>query len=244
MGRIPTIAVLIAAVVLLGGANYALYHFLAKPWGEEVAAARADYEQAYQTAQTLDQVQAAYDEAVDEWLAAQADWEHLMVTRSTPVSFTMPTVAMIALWREYREVLPKEIEQFIQGSGVQLMSGTSFPAPPGVPPSPPPSGFLQIPEGTITLTIAGTLEQIERFYHSIGEFNRVMTIGSFGLTGEGDQLQTQVAMNFYLPVELAPGAPAAPVQDWGVGTTPGMPGMPGMPEGPPGMPGGPGGMGV
>ena len=220
MGRMPIWAIIVAGVVLLAGANFACWHFLIKPRDAELAQASSAYQTAKTTADTLEQVRAENQAAKDQWAQAQADFARLMGTRSFPISFNMPTVAMIALWREYRERLPKELEKFILASGVQLVSGTSFPAPPGTPPPTPVGGFLHIPETTLSLGVRGTMAQIERLYHSIASFKRVMTISSFGLSGQGDQLQAQVSMDIYVPVEVPPGTGAA-APTGGAGAMPG-----------------------
>jgi len=71
---------------------------------------------------------------------------------------------------------------------------------------------MRIPESTVQVVVQGTLAQIERFYRSIGKFQRIMTISGLNLTstGNGDLITATIPMDFYLLVEVPPGAAAAP----------------------------------
>ncbi|HCA48172.1 MAG TPA: hypothetical protein DEP45_12720 [Armatimonadetes bacterium] len=117
---------------------------------------------------------------------------------------------MIALWYEYRHDLVPVIEDWVRSTGCTIESGASFPAPPMTPPTAPASGFMQIPaEQPVSLTVSGTLQQIERLYRSLDQFPRIVTISDLVLmpTGEGDRLQAPINLSIYLLVE-APAAPA------------------------------------
>lgn len=234
MGKIPPIVTIVIGIVLLVGLSAAFFFLMIKPKAKELADAQAQYETDKAKADTLPQVKAQYQAAVADWMKARMDLEQLMALRSTPISFYTPIPAWIALWQEYRVTMPGVIEKFVKSFGLRIVSGMSMPAPPASPPSPPASGYMAIPEGTVTLTVEGTLQQLERFYRSIKYCPRVMTIGGLSLSGTGNTLTATVPMNFYLLVETPPGAAAAA---GGPGGAP--PGVPGAPGGapPPGAPG-------
>jgi hypothetical protein len=112
------------------------------------------------------------------------------------------------------------------------------------PPAAPASGFMQIPNNqTITLTVQGTLTQIERLYRSLGSFERVVTVSNLVLEPvEGtNQLRAQVPFKFYLLVEAPKGAAAPAAGSGPPGMGPEGMGGPGMgeqnPYGPPDEPG-------
>lgn len=212
MGKIPPIVTVVIGVVLILGLSAACLFTLIKPRTEELKAAQEAFAQAEQKANTLEKVRQENAQAVRDWLKAQADLEKLMAMRSTPVSFYEPITAWVALWQEYRVTLPRAVERFIEASGVRIVSGTSVPAPPGAPPPPPSNGYMRIPESTVQVVVQGTLAQIERLYRSIGKFQRIMTISGLNLssTGNGDLITATIPMDFYLLVEVPPGAAAAP----------------------------------
>ncbi|HEY3397107.1 MAG TPA: hypothetical protein VGM19_05540 [Armatimonadota bacterium] len=223
MRKIPPYVTIIIGVVLILGVSAAFFFLMVKPKSEELKKAEDQYATDKTKADTLPATQAKYNEALAAWMFAQADLEQLMGARSTPISFYAPIPAMIALWQEYRVTLPQAIERFVKSTGVEIVSGASIPAPPSTPPAPPASGYMAEPEGGVTLTVKGTLQQIERLYRSIGRFDRVMTIGGLSLTGEGTVLTASIPMKFYLLVEVPPGAAAAAAPAAG----PAPPGPPG-----------------
>jgi Tfp pilus assembly protein PilO len=254
MGRIPTWAVILIGVFLLVGTGVLVFMLMIKPARESLADAEQKLEEEKQVASRLDTAEAELEDVTDKWLEAQEKLQDLREARSIPISFGHPAGAMIALWYEYRHDVVPLIEDWVQSSGCTIESGASFPAPPMTPPSAPPSGFMQIPEGqTIQLTVSGTLTEIERLYRSLDQFERVVTISDLVLApveAGSDLLQAQIALKFYLLVEAPPSAaPAAAAGGAGAGMqgagAPGMPGgggSPGMPgegappgEGPPGM---------
>jgi len=236
MGRIPTVAVIAIGLVLILGLSALMFFVVLKPAREELAGVQSTLDQRQDVADRLPQAKAKLAEVTAEWLEKQAQLQELRETRSIPISFAHPAAAMIALWYEYREDLPPLIEDWVESTGCTIESGTSFPAPPMTPPAAPPSGFLQVPGGqTITLTVSGTLQALERLYRSLQQFPRVVTVGQLVMQADQDSagqiLQSQVPFKFYLLVE-APAAAAAPAG----GAPGGMPGEAGM--GPEGMPGG------
>jgi len=219
MGRIPTWAVILIGVFLLAGIGALVFMLMLKPAREELAALETQLEEKRQIAGRLDDTKARLAQVTEDWLRAQDELQELRETRSIPISFGHPAAAMIALWYEYRHDLPPLIEDWVESSGCTIESGASFPAPPMTPPAAPPSGFMQIPEGqTITLSVSGTLTQLERLYRSLGEFERVVTLSNLVLqpVAGTDRLQSQIPFKLYLLVE-APPAPAAPAGEPGGG---------------------------
>ncbi|NLO05521.1 MAG: hypothetical protein GX131_06780 [candidate division WS1 bacterium] len=227
MGRIPTWAIMLIGVFLLAGIGAAVFMLMIKPERELLAEVQAKLEEEQGVANQLATAEADLADVQARWLAAQDQLQALRDARSIPISFGHPAGAMVALWYEYREDLPPLIEDWVQSTGLTLESGASFPAPQMVPPSAPPSGFMQVPDGqTINLTVSGTLTQLERLYKSLHEFERVVTISDLvmePLPG-GDRVRSPLNLKFYVLVE-APPAPAAPA---GGGPDEGMPddGMP------------------
>lgn len=232
MAKIPPIATIIIGIVLLLGLSAACFFLMIKPKSEELAAAQQKYETDKAKADTLPQVKQQYEIAVQDWMKAQVDLNQLMALRSTPISFYTPIPAWIALWQEYRVTMPGVIESFVKSFGLRIISGVPMPAPPGAPPPPPAGGYMSIPEGQVTLTVEGTLQQLERFYRSIKYCPRVMTVSGLSLSGTGTRLTATIPMNFYLLVETPPGAAPAAGAGGPGGAPPGAP--PGMP--PPGAP--------
>jgi len=231
MGRIPTFVIIIIGVVLVIGLSALMFFMVLKPEQQKLAEAVKQYEEEKAVADRLPQATAQLEQVTAEWLAKQAQLKELMRTRSIPISFAHPATAMIALWYEYREDLPPLIQRWIESTGCRIESSASFPAPPMTPPAPPPSGFMQIPEGqTITLTIAGDLASLERLYRSLNRFQRIVTVNQLIIQGEGDNLRAQVPFKFYLLAEV-PAAAAAPAPSGGPpGGPPG-----GAPGGAPGV---------
>jgi Tfp pilus assembly protein PilO len=232
MGRVPTWAILLAGVFLLAGVGAAGFMLQIKPAQDELQAQEDKLEEEKAVAAKLDATEQELEQVTAEWLEAQDELQALREARSIPISFGHPAGAMIALWYEYRHDLVPLIEDWVQSTGCTIESGASFPAPPMTPPSAPPSGFMQIPANqTITLTVSGTLTQIERLYRSLDQFERVVTISDLVLQPQegGEMLQAQIPLKIYLLVE----APAGAAGGGGGGAAPGGP--PG-PDGPPGAP--------
>ena len=230
MGRIPTWAIILAGVFLLAGLGALGFFLQIKPAQEELAAQETKLADEKAVAAKLDATKAQLDQVTADWLEAQQRLQDLREARSIPISFGHPAGAMIALWYEYRHDLVPLIEDWIQSTGCTIESGASFPAPPMTPPSAPPSGFMQVPGGqTITLTVRGTLTELERLYRSLDQFERVVTISDLVLQPEetGEVLSAQIPLKIYLLVEAPAGA--------------GGGGGAAMPGGGGGMPPGPGG---
>ncbi len=262
MGRIPTWAVILIGVFLLAGVGALGYLLQIKPAQEELADLEGQLADEKDMAAKLDDTQAKLEQVTAEWKEAQDELQELRERRSIPISFGHPAGAMIALWYEYRHDLVPLLEDWVESTGCTIESGASFPAPPMTPPPAPASGFMQIPDGqTITLTVSGTLSEIERLYMSLDEFERVVTISDLVLQPRenGHIIAAQIPLNLYLLVEAQAGAGGGGVaQGQGPGQGPGMgpgqePGMgpgqePGMGPGPesgpgPGAPGAPPGEG-
>ncbi len=212
MGKIPPIVTVVIGIVLLIGLSAACFFLMIKPKSEELTAAQEKLETDQAKAATLDKKKAEYEAAVVDWQRAQMDLNQLMALRSTPISFYTPIPAWIALWQEYRVTMPSVIERFVRSFGLRIVAGMPMPAPPGTPPTPPAGGFMPIPEGGVTLTVEGTLQQLERFYRSIKYCPRIMTVEGLALSGTGTTLIATIPMKFYLLVETPPGAAPAAVE--------------------------------
>ena len=210
--KMITIGLIVGGALLAVGMFALVWFLMISPEREALAEVQEELAAEQAVADRLAATEAEFEAVTEEWLEAQDRLQELRRDRSRPISFAHPAGAMTTLWYEYREDLPPLIEEWIEGTGVTIESSASFPAPPMTPPAPPPSGFLQVPEGqTITLTVAGSLTDIERLYHSLHLFPRVVTVGQLVLQPAGDRLTSQVPFNFYLIVENPPGmaAPAA-----------------------------------
>jgi hypothetical protein len=232
MGKIPPIAIIGIIVVLAIGLSCAAFFAKVKPMKLQLAEVEKNLEAKTAIANEKDTADKALAAAQVAWQQAQATLSEKMARRSIPVSFGEPVMAMIALWYEYREDLPPLIEKFIQSTGCTLMNGATFPAPTMTPPAAPSGGFLQIPENqTISLTVRGSLENIEKLYRALPSFPRVVTVGNLSLSGQGENLTCTLPLTFYLLVEVPPGMAAAPAAAAaGVpGAGPMGPGMPGPP---------------
>ena len=241
MGKIAPIVILIVGIVLILGVSAGAFFKMITPQNEALASVRSEVEKEQAVAAQLEDAQKELLQVDKKWKLLQKKLKDAQASRGIDVSFAQPVVAWIALWPEYRQALPDAITEFIESSGCIITSGASMPAPPSVPPFPPASGFMQIPQGQqISLTVQGTLEEIEELYLSLRKFERVATISGLSLTAQGDIITAQVPLTIYVLTEVpAAAAAAAPAAGYGM-AGPGYPGgPPGMMGGPPGMMGGP-----
>lgn len=220
LGKVPTYALFIVAVVLIAAIVVLMEWKLIKPQKEELAQLQEQLAAEEQVAAQRPQAEAELAEVQAQWLAAQARLEELQKDRSFPVSMYQPIGAMIAMWYEYREDLPRVTKEWLDSTGVILNTAMSFPTPEMGPPSVPQSGFISVP-GTFNLSISGSLQQIEGFYSSLANYKRIAAISGLQLQGEADSLTATVPLSIYLLVEAPIGAAAAPAAE-----APGMSGEP------------------
>lgn len=240
LGGVPTIVLIIVPVVLVIGIVVGLKFWLIKPQEEELATLKDNLQKEKDVAAKKEEAEQTLAEVTEEWKAAQEELQQLKDEKSFEISMYQPVGAMIAMWYEYRHDLPQVTEDWIDSTAVELNSSISFPTPSMEPPSVPSTGFMELPQN-ISLSISGSLEEIDDFYHSLDNYPRIATIGALDLSGEGQDLTANFPLTVYLLIETpsraAPGAGGAQA---GMGMEPGMmePGMegpmgPGM-EGPPG----------
>ncbi len=257
MGKVPSIVILIVGIVLILGVSAGAFFKMIKPQTQALASVHSEVQKEQEVGAQLDDAQKELLQVTKKWKLLQKKLKDAQASRGIDVSFAQPVVAWIALWPEYRQALPDAITEFIESSGCTITSGASMPAPPSVPPSPPASGFMQIPQGQqISLTVQGTLEEIEELYLSLRKFERVATISGLSLTGQGDIITAQLPLTIYVLTEVPKGAAPVPAAGYGMAgpgypggplAYPGAPGAgygmagPGYPGGPPGYPGAPGG---
>ncbi len=250
MGKIPTVAIIAIAAVLVIGISGLAFWFMVKPQQAVLADLKTQLEQEEGVAAQLDQAKNDLAEVEEKWFKAQDELAEVAERKSIHISMYHPVMAMTAIWYEYREDLPAVVEKFVRDMGCTIEQGASMPAPPMNPPTVDASGFMQVPAGqTLNLTVSGTLESIERLYLGLSELPRVATIGSLSLSGTGDRLTAQIPLTLYIYVEGAAAAAPAPAAGPGMDMMgpgmdmmgpPGMPGPPGMEGPPPGAaPGGP-----
>lgn len=245
MGKIPTIAIVAIALVLVIGISVACFYFLIKPQQKILTDLRGQLEAEKQVAQGKTAAEAELDATKLAWKRAQDQLAQVCERKSIKISMYMPILAMTAMWREYRDDLPRAVEQWVQAQGCTIESGAAMPAPSLSPPTVPANGFLQVPEGQVlNLSISGTMANLEKLYRSLNTLPRVATIGGLSLSGRGDRLTASVPLSMWIIVEgaeaVAPPPAAAMPGGGGPGGMPGGPGgAPGA--GPPGGPGGPGG---
>lgn len=218
--KMITIGLIVGGALLAGGIFALMWFLMIKPEREVLAEVEEELAAEQAVADQLETTEADLAAVTEEWLQAQEELQQLRRERSRPISFGHPAAAMTTLWYEYREDLPPLIEDWILSTGCTIESSASFPAPAMTPPAAPPSGFLQVPDGqTITLTVGGSLTDIERLYHSLHMFPRVATVSQLVLQPTADgRMQAPVPFKFYLIVENPPGvaAPAAPGMDPGM----------------------------
>jgi Tfp pilus assembly protein PilO len=230
LGKVPTYAIFIVAVVLIAAIVVLMEWKLIKPQKEELAQLQEQLAAEEQVAAQRPQAEAELAEVQAQWLAAQARLEELQKDRSFPVSMYQPIGAMIAMWYEYREDLPRVTKEWLDSTGVILNTALSFPTPEMGPPSVPASGFIPLP-GTFNLSISGSLQQIEGFYSSLANYKRIATISGLQLEGEADNLTASVPLTIYLLVEAPIEAAAPPTAE--ASGTPGEQPMDGMETPPP-----------
>ncbi|MEI6502971.1 MAG: hypothetical protein WCP21_18335, partial [Armatimonadota bacterium] len=231
MGKVPTIAIIGAAMVLIIGISVAAFYFLIKPKQKELADLRGQLKTQLDIVAQKPTAEAQKASVDGAWLKAQTELIAVRQRKSIPISMYMPLLAMTSMWYEYREDLPKVVTAYLNSQGVTIQSGAAMPAPSLAPPNVPASGFLQVPEGQVlNLTVAGTLANIERVYANLAQIPRIATIGALNLSGTGERLTATFPMTLYIIVEGAEAAappPAAAVAGPG-----GMPGAGGPAAGP------------
>jgi len=237
MGKIPTIAIVAVAVVLVIGISVACFYFLIRPEQKTLAGLQQTLSSEEQVAAGKPQAEVDEKAMTQAWLRAQKQLEALRDRKSIPISMYMPVLAMTTMWWEYRDNLPRVVEKWVADQGCIIETGATMPAPSLSPPGVPPSGFLQVPEGQVlSLTIAGTMANLERLYRSLRSLPRVATIGGLRLSGQGDRLTAQVPITMFIIVEGAETVAPPPAAAAG-----GMGGGMGGPGGGQGGMGGPGG---
>jgi len=252
MGRIPPVAVVAIALVLIIGIAVGAFFKLIKPAQATLSDVQAELKKEQEKADALEDTQDELTKVTGRWLGADTKLQKLMDRRSIKLSFGQPLPALFAsLWPEMRRNLANTVEEWVESQGVTITSGASIPAPPALPPAPPTNGFYQVAE--INLGIEGTLSQIEKLYRALPEFPRIGVISSLSLLGEGDTISGTLPLTIYLLVEVPPelaapaaaggamgGASATPWGMGGVGPGPGMaPGGSPVPgRGAPSRPGG------
>ena len=248
MGKIPPVAIIAIALVLIIGFAVGAFFKLIKPAQAQLTDLQAKLEEEQAKADELEDTQDELIKVTGRWLGADTKLQKLMDRRSIKLSFGHPMPALFAsLWPEMRRNLANTIEEWVESQGVTITSGAGIPAPPQLPPAPPPNGFYEVAQ--INLGIQGTLSQIEKLYRALPEFPRIGIIDSLSLSGEGDIISAALPMTIYLLVEVPPelAAPVAAVPGMmGPGMMgPGMmgPGMMGPDMMRPDMMGGPGMMG-
>ncbi|NLJ36019.1 MAG: type 4a pilus biogenesis protein PilO [candidate division WS1 bacterium] len=238
LGKVPTYALLIGAVVLIAAIVVLMEWKLIRPQKEELAQLQEQLAAEEQVAAQRPQAEAELAEVQADWLQAQVHVEELQKYRSFPISMYQPIGAMIAMWYEYREDLPRVTKEWIDSTGITLNSAITFPTPEMGPPAVPAGGFISLP-GPISLNISGTLNEIEGFYNSLANYKRIITVGGLQLAGEADTLTATVPVSIYLLVEAPASAPAPAAagdpgmfDEFGPGPPPMGPGMdPGMEPG-------------
>jgi Tfp pilus assembly protein PilO len=237
MGKIPPIAIIIVAVVLVIGISAAAYYLLIQPENKKLAELKTQLEAEQKVAAQADK---AKKDLADVTVRLAVGIENLIKVRerkSIHISNYMPILAMTALWYEYRKDLPAVVQQYAAETGCNIETGATIPAPPMTPPSVPPSGFMQVPGGAaLNLTISGPLANVERFYRGLARLPRVATLSGLDISGTADRITARIALSLWILVEgeeVAGGgaAPAAPAGG----------GAPGAGAPPPPAPGGGGG---
>ncbi len=246
MGRIPPVAIIAVALVLIIGIAVGAFFKLIKPAQVQLSDLQGKLAKEQAKADELATTEDKLIKVTGRWLGADTKLKGLMDRRSIKLSFGHPLPALFAsLWPEMRQNLANTVEEWVESQGVTITSGASIPAPPTLPPVPPTNGFYEVAQ--INLGIEGTLSEIEGLYRALPEFPRIGIIDSLSLSGEGDTISTTLPLAIYLLVEVPPelAAPAAGGDMMGAMGAPGGMG----PDMPPGMgprlpPGamGPGGM--
>jgi Tfp pilus assembly protein PilO len=233
MGKLPPFVIPVAAVVLVGGLSFAAHKWMIAPKQQTLAQKQQELSSLQQKASQLETVRRQLAQTQQEWEEAQRNLQHIMATRSIPLSLSLPVEAMLTLAYELRHDLGPVLTKWLESTGCEIVSGTSLPAPPGSPPVPPAGGFLPLATN-LNITLRGTLAQVEALYRSLSKCPRILTVGGLSLQAEGtsDRVVAQVPLTVYLLVEVPPSmaaAAAAPVPTAAGGMPPGMGGEMGMP---------------
>lgn len=199
LGKVPTYAIAIVAVVIIAGIVAGMTFKLVKPQQAVLAELENQISAESQVAAQKDSAEAELASVSAKWEDAEAELLNLQGDRSFPISTYQPIGAMIALWYEYREDLPRVTSEWITSTGVTLDSSITFPTPDMAPPSVPANGFIALP--AVNVSISGSLENIEEFYASLADFRRVAVISGMKLSGVGQEIQCSTQLTTYLLVE-------------------------------------------
>ncbi len=206
MGKIPVFVIPIVGVVLIAGMSFGMHKMLVVPKQQALAQQQQQLQDLQSKANRLEATKQELEKVKQEWIEAYDKLQQITDTRSIPVSFSMPIAAMIALAYEYRHDLGPVLTKWLESTGCEIVNSITLPAPPNRPPSPPSNGFLQ--EADISVTVRGTLEQIERLYKSLHNCPRILVIRGLSLQPEADGTVMTATFNLrvYLLVEAPSGA--------------------------------------
>jgi hypothetical protein len=247
MSRLRTIHVVIigslACVIVVAG----LYFLVIKKSNERIAALQGQYNQYLQTWNQKATVEAQLEKARQDFILVSAEYERYNHEKMPPISFQDRTEGMIALWKEYAEVLGPLIYRWPAKTGVFLDGAIGVPPPPVVNPNSPilSSDIITIDLGTFK--VRGDFRTILRHIKSWNRFNRLVEIGPLNLTGPTSD-DPRMTGEYTVKVYIFPTGQAGPMVNMaGQEGTSGMPGATPMPtpggtapvSGDIGMPGGP-----
>jgi hypothetical protein len=224
MARIPWYVVIAVGLVLILGISAFFFLVPVRGIRKSLAANRTTYQGLKTSADQVQQAESQLEQAKSDAGKVEHLLQQKIAQRSAQYSGLYPLELMFNLWPEYNR-LAALIRDYVQQSGCRLVAASALPSPPVTPVEVPANGFLQIPQGgSISLTLQGSLADIERFYRSLRNFPRTVTVSGLALSGSGERLTANVNLAVYLLVEAPPpaAAPAAAAGGMGGGTGMGM----------------------
>lgn len=204
LGKIPPFVLGPVGVILVLVLAFLGYWFMVKPKQAEIARVEAQIAEEQKKADQKEEAEQGLEKVKREWETSHESLAQKLDERSIPLSMGHPLIAMVNLWREVREDLPRLIEKFVEDSGCVIIEGHPGWEPPMEPyaantawiefPLGAPSGGGQTVAGggNSPLWVAGTLADIERLYKSLRNFPRILTIHHLGLVRLRELMDTDL----------------------------------------------------
>lgn len=238
----------IVTVFLLVAISAGSFMFLIKPQREALASKQDEIEDQRKKLDSKSKEEEKLGEAKIALREAQKKMARYEQEKGIRISLADPDEAAFRWYQEITRHSAPHLRNFLERSGVSVMEGVEFPAPPDGPPTVVKHDMVAIPDTqAIPVSVQGTLEEIETLYRSVDAFPRVLVIDGLTLeptsgTRSGTDVRMLASFNMHMYAlvestgEAAAAAPSAgrgaPSAGRMMGGPSGAPGMgPGMPPG-------------
>ena len=168
-----------------------MYFLVIKKQYEDIAKLQAKYTTAQTTWNRMPQVQAQYNETLDENNRISVNYTKYLNTYMPAISFQDRANGMIGLWREQSETLGPLIQNWPNKTGVTMTSSISVPAAP-LNPNAIDTTLIKVPIGTIS--VVGDFRSILSHLKAWKNFKRLVQIEPVTLQGQSPLLTAQYTL--------------------------------------------------